>query len=409
MAKIGKQTIKKPEHKAEVSTPAVTEPVVNTTPAVSLTKPQQDLLARKLAAQAKLIKKYDVRGGSASGLKPPGFYPTGLAVLDNEVLGIGGLPKGRIIEFYGPKSAGKSATAMHLAGNAQKLDPTITVKIYDREGSFSYKWGKAMGMDVGEETDDDNFTDDVRRFGRTTVVRGGTAETMANMIKEDLSLGELAPNIIIIDSIAVITTEVVMGKDIDDLNMRDNLSRADFLTKFFNSITDGWFWPAADSKGKLPSGAKQIRLDDTETTIMCINHAKERTKSAAGRTWVEWYSVGGVSLDFHACMQLMIKRIGFLEDALKNVSHQKLNVCADKNKLAPPKRECQLLLDFKGGLSQLGTIDWLSLAIDKGLAEKNGAWIKSHVLLEEGKIQGEDAFNKYIEKHDEAKALLTAS
>ena len=412
MPKIGNsKKNKKAKAEKEQVIEVKTEPV-ETVVKTELTKPQESLLARKLAAQAVMIKKYSAVGGSASGLKPPLPYPTGLEVFDKEVLGIGGLPKGRIIEVYGPKSSGKSALAMHLAGAAQKLDPTITVKIYDVESSFTRKWGQAMGLDVGEETDadDDDFKKGVQRFGRTTVVRGLSAEETAAMIKEDLSLGELAPNIIIIDSVAVLNPEQVMAKDNEDLSMHDNYALAKFLTEFLKSITGGWYWPPAGNHGKdkLSSTAKKISLADTETTIICINHAKERTKTAQGNTYIVWEHVGGAALDFHACLQLMVKRIGFQEDALKNVSHQKINVCADKNKIAPPKRECQLLLDFQGGIEQLGTINWLGIAIVKGLAERNGAWITSHLLIPGGKMQGEEAFNKFIDSNEVAKGLLTA-
>jgi RecA/RadA recombinase len=268
-----------------------------------------------------------------------------------------------------------------------------------------------MGLDVGEETDEDDidFKKGVQRFGRTTVVRGLSAEEVAAMIKEDLSLGELTPNIIIIDSVAVLNPEQVMKKDNEDLSMNDNYALAKFLTEFLKSVTGGWYWPPAGNHGKdkLSSSAKKICLADTNTTIININHAKQKTESANGKTWTVWEHVGGKALDFHCCLQFMVTRVGFVEDALKNVSHQKIKVCADKNKVAPPKRECMLLLDFKGGISQLGTIDWLSIAINKGMAEKSGGWITSHILLEDGKIQGGENFNKYIDAHDDKKKLLT--
>jgi len=403
---------KKKEIVKEIVKEIKTETAPNTaeTPAAPVSKAVNDLLIRKLAAQAKLIKKYNAVGGSASGIKPPNFYPTGLDVFDNEVIGIGGLPQGRMIEVYGPKSSGKTALAMYLAGAAQKLDPSITIKIYDIESSFTRKWGQSMGLDVGEETDDgdEDFKKGVQRFGRTTVVRGLSAEEVAAMIKEDLSLGELTPNIIIIDSVAVLNPEQVMKKDNEDLSMNDNYALAKFLTEFLKSVTGGWYWPpAADhGKAKLSSDAKKICLADTNTTMIHINHAKAKTISQNGRTWTEWEHVGGKALDFHCALQFMVTRMGFVEDMLKKVSHQKIKVCADKNKLAPPKRECMLLLDFKGGISQLGTIDWLSIAINKGLATKDGAWIKSAVLLPNDKIQGAEAFNKFIDGNKDTQKLL---
>ena len=354
-------------------------------------KPVDGLLAKKLAAQAKLMKSYNSSGCVGTELKAPEFYPTGLPVFDQEVIGIGGLPKGRLVEIYGPKSSGKTALSLHLCGAVQRQDASATIKIYDLERSCTPAWLTSMGIDLN----------------RTTVEKPVTAEVMGSMIQADLALGELAPNIIIIDSIAVVQTAGVMEKEFEDLTMRDNLARAAFLTEFFNSLTFGFWYPPAGSDKKLSKDAVKVSLADTPTTILCINHAKQRTKViGGGKSIMEWYSVGGVALDFHACMQLMVTRRGFEEGTDGNVSHQKVHVCADKNKVAAPKRECEMLLSFKGGMTQIGGIDWLTVAINRGLAEKQGGWVKSHVLLKDGKIQGSDNFNKYIEAHEEVKKLL---
>jgi RecA/RadA recombinase len=226
--KAEKESVKH-EEPAQVQAPAAPAPV-------ALTKPQETLLAKKMAAQARMIKESGVSGGLAADFKPPEFYPTGLPVFDGEVIGIGGIPKGRIVEFYGIKSSGKSATAMFLAGAVQRLDPTITVKIYDHEHSFTKQWGISLGLDVN----------------RTTVVEKMSAETMASQIHEDLSLGELAPNIIIIDSIAVLTPEEVMETEIEDRSMHDNYARSKFLTEFLDSL-DGFYWPPAGKEGDRKS------------------------------------------------------------------------------------------------------------------------------------------------------------
>lgn len=364
-------------------------------------KPVNDLLAKRLAAQAKLIQKMGVTGCVASKLKPPEFYPTGLPVFDKEVLGIGGLPKGRIIEVYGPKSSGKSALSYHLSGKVQQEDPMAVVKIYDREHSCTAAWLASMGLDLNRTIVIGSPDAELNPENKPL-----SAEDMSEMIHADLALGELAPSIIIIDSIAVIQTEEVMETAIGDRTMKDNLARADFLTKFFDGLTDGFWYPSAGADGKIPAGAVQCNIGATQTCLICINHAKERTKKVGAKTIMEWYSVGGVSLDFHACLQLMVTRRGFEKGPDGNVSHQKVHVCADKNKVAPPKRECDMLLSFKGGLEQLGTIDWFAIAEQKGLASKNGSWIESHALLPNGKIQGVEAFNKYVDETKEAQDLL---
>lgn len=424
-----------------------TEPVnENPTAAAVPVKPPvpkavSDLLARKLAAQAKIIKDAGASGCVGTELKAPKFYPTGLPVFDQEVLGIGGMPKGRIIEVYGPKSSGKSALAFKLAAQVQAEDPAAVVKIYDLEGCCTPAWLLSMGLDLSRtivvptmESPEDQAREaeeaaerakeeakakaknkdkdkqkgkgkDKEEKKKQGLKRILTAEEMGSMVQADLASGILAPSLIIIDSIAVVQSAGVMEKEFEDLNMKDNLARADFLTKFFNSLTYGFYWPPAGSDG-LSKDARTVRIADTDVCLVCINHAKQRTVKVGQKTIQEWYSVGGVALDFHACLQLMVTRRGFEMGTDGKPSHQRVHVCADKNKIAPPKRDCDMLLSFKGGMEQLGTIDWCSIAITKGLAEKNGAWVVSHVLLEGGKIQGVDNFNKYIEDNEDKKKLL---
>ena len=357
-------------------------------------KPEDTLLARKLAAQAKIMKKYGASddkpegGRVASSSEPVQFYPTGLEVFDNSVLGIGGLPKGRLIELYGLKSSGKTALAMHLAAAVQRQDQTAIVKIYDLETAWTDTWGESMGLDLK----------------RTLLPEVWGSENMANQIHADLA-SELPPEIIIIDSIAVTQPESVKEKQISDRTMRDNLARAQFLTVFFDSLTDGFVYPPRGKDKLLPKGARSLKLKHTPTTIMCINHAKQRTKTiATGKTITEWYSVGGVSLDFHSCIQLMVVRIGF-EGKGNAVTHQKIRVTADKNKVAPPKKSCEIMLSFKGGMEQVGTIDYLPMAVEKGLATVAGAWIKS-ALLPDGKIQGKEAFNQFVDESPDTKKIF---
>jgi len=366
----------------------------NTKKTSNTKKPEELLLAKKLAAQAGIMKKYGSSemcpegGRVASQLKAIESYPTGLSIFDNEVLGIGGLPKGRIIEVYGIKSSGKSALTMHLGAGVQRQDLSAIVKLYDLEDAWTDTWGASMGLDLY----------------RTFLPETKGAENMAEQIHADLA-SEFPPDVIIIDSIAVTQPTKVQEKEIKDRSMKDNLGRSDFLTKFFDGLVDGFYYPSAGKDGKLPKGSKFMKLKYTPTTILCVNHAKQRTKVAGGRTITEWYSVGGVSLDFHASIQLMVRRAGF-EKTGTVITHQKVSVSADKNKVAPPKKSCEVLLSFKGGMEQVGIINYYAMAEDKGLATKNGAWISSH-LLPDGKIQGIENFNKFVEENEDLKDIFT--
>ena len=359
-------------------------------------KPEESIIAKKLAAQVAIMKKYGATTGMASGgctlgeVADVGYYPTGLPVFDSNVIGIGGLPKGCVVEVYGIKSSGKSALAMFLAAMVQKKDPLAFVKLYYLEGKVVPKWYLDMGLDPR----------------RTLIPETKGSENMANQIHADLA-SENPPEIIIIDSIAVTTPESVKEKSIEDRTMRDNLARASFLTDFFNSLTDGFYFPPKQKKPpKNAPPQKHVKLKNTPTCILCINHAKTRTKVIApGKSITEWYSVGGVSLDFAAVLQFMVKRIGFEKTSNGEVTHQKIKITADKNKLAPPKKSCEVLLNFKGGMEQIGVVDYLGVAIEKGLASAAGAWITC-ALLPDGKIQGRDKFNQFVDEHPDVKKVF---
>ena len=234
-------------------------------------KPELSALAQRLSAQAGIMKKFDA---SPKLDNVVGVRPTGLAVLDEEVFGVGGLPKGKIIEVMGKESSGKTALALTMAGLVQKSDPNAVVKIYDAEHSWTDQWGKSMGLDltdypIGDQT-----------FRRTILPTFRTAENMADQIHQELA--EAPPDIIIIDSLAVLQPAQIVSKNVSDYNMNDNMARAAFLTRFFTSLLNGFLWPPGEVKNP------HVSMDSSKTTLLCINHAKTRTVKAGGGTYTEW-------------------------------------------------------------------------------------------------------------------------
>lgn len=347
-----------------------------------------DLLAKKIAAQTALMKKYSMDGGS--GGRIPGkdkqdvsFRPTGLAVFDQEVLGIGGVPKGKIIEIYGKESSGKTALSLYIAGMVQKEDPSAIVKIYDAERAWTDPWGESMGMDLN----------------RTFLPEFRGADAMGLQIQADLA-DDFPPDIIIIDSLAVIQPQQVLGKTLSDLNMNDNMARASFYTKFFDKIVDGYYWPAIQKGEKPSANSKFVDLKKSGTTLICINHAKQRTVGSGPMTRVEWYTVGGVSLDFHASVRLGVRR-GKI-DTKDKLLCQTVHVKADKNKVAPPLRECDIRLSYSGGMEQVGNVNYLEKAEKLDVVEVKGGWIYAE-FLPGGKIQGRAKFNDLVESDESLK------
>jgi len=327
-------------------------------------------------------------GGRIPGKSPENvdFRPTGLQVFDEEVLGIGGLPKGKIVEIYGKESSGKTATFLYTAGMVQRQDPTAIVKIYDAERAWTDAWGISMGMDLN----------------RVILPEFRGADAMSEQIQADLA-SEYPPDIIGIDSLAVIQPSQVLGKTVEDLNMNDNMARASFYTIFFNKIIDGYYWPPLKKKEKLGKDHKFHDLKSSRTTLMCVNHAKQKTESKNGQSWTVWYTVGGVSLDFHAAMRLMCRR-GKI-DAKDKLQFQVVHLKADKNKLAPPHRECDIKLSYQGGMEQIGSVNYLEMAEVKELVVVAGGWI-SATFLPGSKIQGKDNFNAFVNTDPDVKKLI---
>lgn len=361
-------------------------------------KPIQEALSsdvlKKLAEKAKLLKKYnsfaeeDEGGIIADKLdENVKVYPTGVDVLDNYVLGCGGLPYGSMIEVSGLESSGKSTFCYWLGGRVQAMNPNATVDIYDVEAAFTHKWGKSTGLDLR----------------RVVLPEFWGAENYEQLVKANLA--STAPSeIFITDSLAVLQPQQVMEKAVEDLTMHDNMARATFLTKYFDSLRNGFWFPAMGADKKVPKDAKQIKLSKTPCVGLFINHVKPHTKSAGGKTWIEYETVGGMSMKFHASIRLTVKRIGFEKQGDK-VTHQRIEVKAVKNKYAPPQRSCELLLSFDGTLKADSQVDYLELAVTKGLAEQKGAWIMS-ALLPSGRIQGKEAFNELVASREDLKAVI---
>ena len=353
--------------------------------------PKSDLLIKKLAEKAKLLKEIcsfranDI--GTADQIPPVKVYPTGIDILDNYVLGCGGVPQGSFIEISGLESSGKSALSYFIGGAMQSRNPDLTADIYDVEDAFTPSWGQSMGM----------------ALDRTRKIPFWGLENLSELVKANLAM-ENPSEISVIDSLAVLQPQQVMGKTLDELGMNDNMQRAKLLTDFFNSVRDGFWFPQQDAKGDIPKGAKQIKIGYTPCVLICINHVKPHTKMAGGRSYVEYETVGGMSLRYHASIRLTVSRAGF-EKTGDKVTHQLVKVKCIKNKYGPPQRECELKLAFSGGLEANEGVNYLELALTKGLVVQKGPMIVS-ALLPNGKIKGKQAFNELVESTPDLKKLF---
>lgn len=295
----------------------------------------------------------------ASEIEKIEAIPTGLNALDNHVLGIGGFPKGRVVELFGSESGGKSTLAQKLIAQAQKLG--ILSVWLDAEGVYDPDWGEKTGIN-----------NDLMLLPDFSY-----AEEALGIIKKFLKSGEVG--LIVLDSVAALQPRVVYRRA-DEADPKI-AATAQILTLFFQDILGG----TKDNP----------KLSDSKVSIVFINQIRERIGVIYGSSET---TPGGRFLKHAASIRLELRKAGYSEekDADGKPVKQKIRIKAIKNKCAPPLRSCEIWLSWDGKFDQ----DYnfiLSLAVQKGLASLSGGWITIGAI----KLHGIEEFKKYCDENKE--------
>ena len=315
------------------------------------TTPMSEKLKALQAAMSKIEK--DFGRGSVMKLgdeqiEDVEVIPTGSLAL-NAALGVGGYPKGRIIEIYGPESSGKTTLAIHAIAEAQKRGGIAA--FIDAEHAFDRFYAKKLGVDVDELliSQPDN---------------GEQALEIADQL-----IRSSAIDIIVIDSVAALTPKAEIEGDMGDNKVG---LQARLMSQALRMLTS--------------------TISKTNTTCIFINQLREKIGVMFGNPET---TTGGNALKFYASVRLDIRRVTTLKDGDTPIGNQ-VRVKIVKNKVAPPFRKAEFEITFGEGISHVGEI--VDLGVELGIIKKSGSWFS----YGESRLgQGRDAVKKIIKDNPE--------
>ena len=317
--------------------------------------------AKKAQALNDAIKQIEKQFGKGSVMKlgdraavDVAVIPTGSLTLDM-ALGIGGYPKGRIIEIYGPESSGKTTLTLHAIAEVQKQGGTAA--FIDAEHAIDPVYAKNLGVNIDELILSQPDSGEQGLEIAETLVRSG------------------AIDLVVVDSVAALVPQVELDGEMADQQMG---LQARLMSKALRKL----------------SGV----MNKTDCTIIFINQLREKIGVMFGNPET---TTGGRALKFYSSVRVEIRRSEVIKNGTEIVGN-KVNIKVVKNKVAPPFKSTQVDIIYGKGISRDGEV--LDLAVDKYIVDKSGAW---YAYKGEKIGQGRENAKRYLVEHPDIMNEIT--
>ena len=275
-----------------------------------------------------------------SAQQPIDVIPTGSIALDR-ALGIGGLPRGRVVEIYGPESSGKTTVALHVVANAQRRGVAAYI---DTEHAIDPTYAAALGVDV------ENML----------ISQPDNAEQALEIAEALIDSGEVS--VLVLDSVAAMVSRRELEGDYGDSHVGVH---ARLMSQAMRKLVG--------------------RTEKTNTLMVCINQLRMKVGVVYGSPEV---TTGGMALKYYSSIRLDVRRIETEKTGTDAVGNR-TRVKVVKNKLAPPLKIAEFSLEFGVGISRPAEI--VDLGVELGILKKSGAWIKYGDLQWQGRANAMEA------------------
>ena len=327
-------------------------------------QPSQSTISEKVSRLAKLMSSVSKKHGEGSlirmdnaAIKDVETISSGSLGLDY-ALGIGGYPRGRIVEVYGPAAAGKSTLTLHAIAECQKSGGIAA--FIDVEHALDLKYARQLGVDT------EKLLFSQPDYGEQAL------DIVDEIVRADVV------DLVVVDSVAALTPKVELEGDMEKNHVG---VQARMMSQALRKLT--------------------AFVSKTDTCLIFINQIREKVGVSWGSNEV---TPGGRSLKFYCSVRVDVRRVSSIKKA-DAVIGNRVKVKITKNKLAPPHQECQFDIIFGKGIYSDG--DLVDIAADYGLLEKSGSWFSyKGIQLGQGREGAIKALNDDLEIKNEIETLI---